>query len=60
MVGDGVLDDAKQLLLRVGGLDGKAMQELDHEAGETLEGTRDSDRGGDLDEDTLCGGNVDL
>lgn len=60
MVGDGVLDDAKQLLLGVGGLDGKAMEELDHETGETLEGTRNSNRGGDLNQDALCGGNVDL
>lgn len=36
------------------------MKELNHKTGETLEGTRDTDRGGDLNQDPLCGGNVDL
>lgn len=30
VVGDGVLDDLEQLLLRVGGADGQAVEQLDH------------------------------
>lgn len=60
VVGDGVLDDLEQLLLRSGGADGEFVQELDHEAGEALEGARDADRGRDFDEDALGGVDVDL
>lgn len=60
VVGDGVLNDAKQLLLRVGRLDGQTVEKLDHQASKTLEGARDADRGRDLDQHTLGGGDVDL
>lgn len=60
VVGNGVLDDAKQLLLGVGGLNGEAMEQLHHETGKALEGTRDAHRGGDLDQHTLGGGDVNL
>lgn len=36
------------------------MEELDHEAGETLEGSRNTDGGVDFDEDSLGGLDVDL
>lgn len=58
MVCDGVLDDLEQLLFGVGGADGEPVQQLDHEAGEPLEGARDADGGGDLDEHPL--GRVDI
>lgn len=60
VIGDGVLDDLEQLLLRGGGSDGEAVQELDHETGETLEGSGDANGGADFDEDTFGGGDVDL
>lgn len=58
MVGDGVLDDLEQLLLRVGGPDGETMEQLDHQAGKPLEGAGDADGGRDLDEHPL--GRVDV
>jgi len=36
------------------------MKELNHETGESLEGTRDADCRADFDEDTLSGVDVDL
>lgn len=36
------------------------MQQLDHQTGEALEGTRDADRGRDLDQDALGGRDEDL
>ena len=30
VIGDGILDDLEQFLVRVGGADGESMQELDH------------------------------
>ena len=42
VVGDGVLDDLEELLLRGGGADGQLVQELDHETGEALESTWDA------------------
>ena len=45
VVGDGVLDDFEQLLLRGGGADGQLVQQLDHQTREALEGTRDADGG---------------
>jgi hypothetical protein len=60
VVGDGVLDDLEELLLRGGGADGQLVQELDHQTGEALEGTRDAHGRRDLDEDALCGVDVDL
>lgn len=60
VVGDGVLDHTEELFLRVSRPDGKAVKQLDHETGETLEGTRDADGGRDLDQDILGGEDVDL
>lgn len=55
MVGDGVLDNLEQLLLGVGRANGQAVQQLDHQTGETLECTGNAHGGVDLDEDTLGG-----
>ena len=60
VVGDGVLDDFKEFFLRRGGADGEAVEQLDHETGEALEGSGDADSGADFDEDALCGRDVDL
>ena len=60
MVGNGVLDDFEELLLRGGGADGQFVQELDHQTSEALESTRDAHGRRDLDEDALCGVDVDL
>lgn len=60
VIGDGVLDDLEQLLLRRSRSNGEAVQELNHETGETLEGSGDADGGADFDEDTFGGGDVDL
>lgn len=60
VVGDGVLNDAEQLLLRVSRADGEAVKQLHHQAGEALEGAGDADRGRDLDEHALGGLDVDL
>lgn len=60
VVGDRVLDDLEQLLLRGGGANGEFVQQLNHETGETLESTGNADRGRDLDEDALGGVDVDL
>ncbi len=58
MVSDGVLDDLEQLLLRIGGANGKSVQELDHQSGESFEGTWYADRWADFDKDAL--GRVDV
>lgn len=60
MVRNRVLDHLQELLLRVGSLDGQTMKELDHETGEALEGTGDTDRRRDLDQDSLGGLDVNL
>ena len=60
VVGDGVLDDAEEFLLRGGGADAEVVEELDHEAGEAFEGSGDTDGRGDFDEDTFGGVDVDL
>lgn len=60
VVGDGVLNDTEQFFLRIGGFYGETVEQLDHEAGKTLEGTRDSHRRRHLYQDTLGGGDVDL
>jgi len=57
---DWVLNDFEQLFLGVDAADGEAVQELDHQAGETLEGAGDADGGGDFDEDVFGGVDVDL
>lgn len=60
VVGDGVLDDLEQLLLRGGGADGELVEQLNHQTGEALEGTRNADGGRDFNEDALSGVDVDL
>ena len=60
MVGDGVCDDLQQLLLGADGSDGKSVEKLDHETGETLKGTWDTDCWADFDEDAFGGMYVDL
>jgi len=60
MIGDGVFDDLEQLLLRVGGPDREPMQQLDHQAGEAFESSRNTHRRADLDQDALDGLDVDL
>lgn len=60
VVGDGVLDDLQQLLLRCSRTNGKSVEELDHQTSETLEGTGNADGGADFDQDTLGRVNVDL
>ena len=60
MVGDGVLDHFQQFFLRGGGADREGVQKLYHQAGETLEGSRDADAGADFDEDAFGGVDVDL
>lgn len=43
VVGDGVLDHPEQLLVRVGGADRQAVQKLNHETGEALECSGNTD-----------------
>jgi len=57
---DWVLNDFEQLFLGIDAADGEAVQELDHEASETLEGAGNADGGGDFDEDVFGGVDVDL
>lgn len=57
MVGDWVLDDLEELFLGIGGANGEAMQQLDHQTGETLESSGNADGGVDFDQDAL--GSVD-
>jgi hypothetical protein len=60
VVGDGVLDDLQQLLLRRSGADGQSVKELDHQTGEALKCTGNADGRADFDQDTLCCVDVDL
>lgn len=60
VVGDGVLDDAQQLLLRRRRPNREAVQQLDHQTGEALEGTGNADGGRDLNQDALGRVDVDL
>jgi hypothetical protein len=60
VVGDGVLDDLEELLLRVGGADGETVEQLDHKTGETLEGSGNTDGGVDFDQNSLGGVDEDL
>ena len=53
MVGDRVLDDLEELLLRVGGANRQTVEQLDHQTGEPLEGSRNADGRVDLDQNTL-------
>jgi hypothetical protein len=60
VVGDGVLDDFEELLLRGGAADGELVQELDHETGEAFESSRNAHSGADFDEDAFGRVDVDL
>ena len=60
VIGDGVLDDFDELLLRRCRADLMSVQQLHHESGESLEGTRDADCRADPDEYVLGGVDVDL
>lgn len=60
VVGDGVLDNLEQLLLRVGGADRQPVQQLYHETGESLEGTGNADCRADFNQDALGGMDIDL
>jgi hypothetical protein len=60
VVGDGVLDDFDQLLLRRGRADLVSVEQLHHQTCEALECTRDAHSRRDSDEDVLCRLNVDL
>ena len=60
VVRDRVLDHLEQLLLRVGRSDRQAVQQLHHQPGEALEGSRDAHRRADLDEHPLRRVDVDL
>jgi hypothetical protein len=53
VVGDRVLDDLEELFLGVGGADGKTVEQLDHQTGETLEGSGKANGGIDFDQNTL-------
>lgn len=58
VVGDGILDDLEQLFLGGDGANGQAVQELHHQTGEALKGTRNAHRRAHLDEHAL--GRVDV
>jgi hypothetical protein len=60
VVSDGVLNHAKQLLVRVGGANRQAVQKLHHETGKTLERSGNADWGRDLNQDALGGMDIDL
>lgn len=60
VVGDGVLDDAQQLLLRRGRPNRKAVQQLYHQTGEALKSTGNADGGRDLNQDAFGRVDVDL
>lgn len=60
VVGDGVLNNLQQLLLRCSRADGQSMKKLNHQTGEALERTGNADGRADFDQDTLCCVNVDL
>lgn len=60
MICDGVLDDFEQLLRPIDGSNRQPLEQLYHESTESLESPRYTDLRVDLDEDTLCGVNVDL
>ena len=60
MVGNRVCDHLEELFLRVGGTDGETVEELNHQTGEPLERTRNTDGRGDFNEDSFGGVNVNL
>jgi hypothetical protein len=60
VVGDWILDDFQELLLRVDGSDCESVEELDHETSESLEGTRNSNGRAYFNEDSFGGVDVNL
>ena len=60
VIRDRVLDDLQEFFLRVRRADRETVQELDHQPCESFERTGDADSRADLDEDALCGVDVDL
>lgn len=60
MVGNGILNNLEELLVRVGALNRKAVEKLDHQTSKTLESARNADGWRNLDENALCRLNVDL
>jgi hypothetical protein len=53
VVGDRVLNNLQELFLRVGGADGKSVEQLNHQTGKSLESSGDADGGVDFDQYTL-------
>lgn len=60
MVGNRVLDDPEQFLLRIGGADRETVKKLNHQTGETFKGTGDANGGVDFNQNPLGGMDVDL
>lgn len=58
VIGDRILDDLEQFLLRIRRADGKSMEELNHQAGKPLERAWYADRRADFDQNAL--GSVDV
>lgn len=55
-----ILDDLEQFFLRIGGTNGKSVQQLNHQTGEPFEGTRNADRWVNFDQDAFRSVDVDL
>lgn len=55
MIGNWVLDDLEELLLRVGRAYGESMKQLHHQTSETFEGAGNANGWTDLDQDTFGG-----
>jgi hypothetical protein len=53
VVGDRVLNDLEELLLRVGGTNRQAVEQLDHQTSKPLERSGNADGRVDLDQNTL-------
>lgn len=60
MVGNRVLDDPEQFLLRIGGANRETVKKLNHQTGETFKGTGNTNGGVDLNQNPLGGMDVDL
>lgn len=55
VIGDGILDDLQQLLLRIGRADGEPVKELNHQPGKPLESPRNTHRGVHFNQNSLGG-----
>lgn len=60
MVCDGVLDHTQKLIVRIGRPNRQTVKQLNHETGESLEGSGNSDGGRDFDENALGGVDINL